>query len=123
MILRPELSRAVVALEPDPRAITNAHIPDTLLMACGLMAQMRRPRVGHSGYHRVIFSGLSKAVSAVVDGESRTMIEVPPVRTSTSAAPVCLAALIARAISACVNAGFRRCIVDFSNKKAPPKRG
>jgi hypothetical protein len=46
-------------------------------------------------------------------------------RTSTSAAPVCLAALIARAISACVMLAALRNIQNILGlkAKAPPKQG
>jgi hypothetical protein len=62
-------------------------------------------------------------VSGAVDGEGRMTIDAAPIRSSTSGAPVCLAALIARAISAWVKLAGRRDIVEISKKKAPLERG
>ena len=78
---------------------------------------------GHSVNHSVICSNFSSTVSGIVDGESLITMDAAPIRSSTSGAPVCLAALIARAISACVMVAGRRDIRNFSNKKAPAKRG
>ena len=74
--------------------------------------QVWRARAGHVCHHKTISSRCTRAVSETVDGAIRIMIVAcPPTRTSTSDAPVCLAARMARARSACVMLAGRPAMV------------
>jgi len=104
--------RAVFALDPGPRALPDSAIPNDAAVPCLFGDQMRRPRAGHSVNHRTMSPTGSSGVSCPVDEFSRISIEeCLSTRTSTSAAPVCFAARIARAISAWVRVAGRRLII------------
>ena len=89
--------------------MTDSNVPDRLAVARSLAMQVRRARAGHGGHHRTISTGSASEVSWAVDGAMRIMIVAcPPMRTSTSDAPACFAARIARATSAWVMLAARR---------------
>src|SRR5262249_34708809 len=97
--LGPEIRRPELGAKADTRAFADPHIPDGPTMPGNLPVQVRRARAGHGLHHRTISPDSSSVRSTPVD-KRITIVERPPVRISTSAAPACLAARIARATSA-----------------------
>jgi hypothetical protein len=93
--------------------MSDAHVPSSSTVARSLSVQMRGARAGHVGNHRMISADCSRPGASVpVDGEMRIMITLrSPIRTSTSAAPDCFAARIARAMSAWVTVAGRRAMI------------
>src|SRR5262245_55737277 len=119
LIFGVELRRAIFGADAHLGASAYAHIPGDFAVAGNLPLQMRRARAGHVVYHRTISPGGSSGLSAPVDDFKRiTIDDCSPMRTSTSAAPVCLAARIARATSAWVMAAGRRGITTPLSSRA-----
>src|SRR5262245_23396558 len=113
LVGRHKLGRAKFAPNPDFFiAALPTEVPSNRTVSGARAPQVRRARAGHGVYHRTISPTGSSGFSVPVDEFSRIIIEdCPPMRTSTSTAPVCLAARIARATSAWVMVAGRRGIV------------
>ena len=110
LILGVEIRRSEFGTKPNTWPLADTHIPNGFSMPGDFPMQVRRARAWHGADHRTISEDSSRAGIAVpVDGAMRIMIASrSPMRTSTSLAPTCFAARIARAISACVMLAGRR---------------
>ena len=117
LILSVKFRRAKFCPNTHARSFVDAHVPDGLTVSGDLPVQTGWARTWHGGDHRTMSLGSSSTIFSSVDGLMRMMIlEWSPTRTSTSAAPACFAARIARATSACVRAAGRRLMSATENR-------
>ena len=109
MIFGLEFRRAELGAKADSRPLAYADIPNGPAVARRLAVHVERSRARHRDHQRTISLAGSSVVASLVDDAIRmTIFEPSALRISTSAAPACFAARIARATSACVIAAGRR---------------
>src|SRR5215831_16164024 len=77
-----EFRRAIFATNTNALIAFPREVPGYRAVARALAPQIGKVRARHGVYHRMICSDFSSAVSGAVDGQSRTTIKAPPIRTS-----------------------------------------
>src|SRR5262249_26663731 len=121
LILVVEIRRSEFRTKPNTWSLADTHIPNGFSMPGDFPVQVRWARAWHVDNHRTISADCSRLGASVpVDDKRRIMIRAcSPTRTSTSAAPACLAARSARAMSAWVTVAGRRAMITALSVAAP----